>query len=232
MASPDLQVVALVDGFNLYHDIRQLGDQRLKWCDVSELVRQLLRPGERLAQTRYYTANPVHLGKDVRERHTQYVAAVQARGGESLVVERGHFKEKTVEIHFSNGKGVSLRVRNKKAHEEKETDVRIAVDMMDIAMQADNRSERLTLALVSGDSDQRPAIERVLARFPSVSVLILPPPFQKAAGLRTLEEQWPGRVRISKIKRDHIEKSRMPDSFAANGQTHQAPKKYRDNEAL
>ena len=226
MTAPFLQVIALIDGFNLYHAIHGLDDPRLKWCDASKLVRQFLRDDEQLAETRYYTANPVHLDKDVQQRHSAYVAAVQGRNGESFIVQRGHFKEKIAQISFTNGNGVSIRIRNKKAREEKETDVRIAVDMMDIALQ-----ERCNvLVLVSGDSDQRPAIARVLERFPQIQrFVILLPPGQQAEHLRSLGEKHPGRVRVSQITTANIQDSRMPDEFSdSDGKSHSAPKSYRE----
>ena len=226
MTAPLLQVIALIDGFNLYHAIRDLGDPRLKWCDASELVRQFLQDDEQLAETRYYTANPVHLDKGVQGRHSAYVAAVQGRSDESFIVQRGHFKQRIAQIYFTNDNGVSIRVRNKNAHEEKETDVRIAVDMMDIALQ-----ERCdALVLVSGDSDQLPAIARVLERFPQIQrFVILLPPGQQAEHLRSLGEKHPGRVRVSQIKIAHIQGSRMPDEFPdSDGKIHSAPKSYRE----
>lgn len=219
-----LQAIALIDGFNLYHAIRGLGDPRLKWCDVAALVRQILRNDEQLTQTLYYTATPDHLQRDARERHSAYVAAIQARNQGGLVVQRGHFKKRPVIIHIPCGNGVSMRVGNKNAHEEKETDVRIAVDMMDLAQQ--NRCDML--ALVSGDSDQLPAIQRVLERFEKIRrFVILLPPGQKAETLRNLEKKWPNRVRVSQIKRAHIENSRMPERFAdSDGKERAAPESY------
>ena len=221
-----LQVIALMDGFNLYHAVHDLKEPRLKWCGTSALVRQFLLADEALAETRYYTANPIHLAKEVQNRHAAYVAAIQAQCDGQFTVQRGHFREKPVQINFNND-GVSVRVRKKGAREEKETDVRIAVDMMDIAM----RGQCDALALVSGDSDQIPAIERVLERFPQIQrFIILLPPGQKSEHLRQLAEKYPGRVRVSQIKRAHVENSRMPDEFTdSNGKTHRAPKEYRDD---
>lgn len=226
MPTPLLQVIALIDGFNLYHAVSALGDSTLKWCDVSALVRQFLRDDERLAETRYYTANPVHFSDGVQGRHAAYVAAIQARGGGSLVVQRGHFKRKRPQILKCDRGGISVRIKTK-FHEEKETDVRIAVDMMDLAQQ----SRCDALVLVSGDSDQLPAVERVLQRFPRIRrFIVLLPPGQKAEILRKLEKKWPNRVRVSQVKRGHIDKSRMPERFSdPAGKDHRAPKSYRDS---
>ena len=223
MTSPDLQVVALVDGFNLYHGIQSLDESRLKWCDIAKLLPQLLRPDERLAEIRYYTSDPAHRA-DKRERHAVYVAAVQARPGPPVVVFNGRFQKTVNMIRAKVGEGVVLRVTDENAREEKETDVRIAVDMMDLAQ----RKACDALALVCSDSDQMPAIERVLERFANIRrFILLHPPNRKSEEMQKLAIKHPGRVRVSQIKRAHLEKSRMPDSFEADGQTHQAPKSYR-----
>ena len=227
MTAPLLQVIALVDGFNFYYAVRRLGDDWLKWCDISDLVSRLLAKSEPLAQTRYYTAYPPEgFGKEKISRHKSYVAAVKARGGESFTVEWGRHTRKTVQIRTNNNDGVSIRITGN-MHEEKETDVRIAVDIMDLSLLADKQGERLTLVLVSGDTDLRPAIVRALERFSSVSFVILLPPGHKSEFLRKLEKEWPRRVRVSQIKLAHIVRSRMPDSFEANGDRHDAPAEYR-----
>jgi hypothetical protein len=39
-----MRVATFIDGFNLYHAIRGLRNNRLKWCDVRALVEMFLHP--------------------------------------------------------------------------------------------------------------------------------------------------------------------------------------------
>ena len=42
------KVNVYIDGFNLYHAINALGDQRLKWINLRSLALSFVRPNERL----------------------------------------------------------------------------------------------------------------------------------------------------------------------------------------
>ena len=49
------RVVAYVDGFNLYFGLRQKGWRRYYWLSPRALVLNLLKPGQRLVRTKYFT---------------------------------------------------------------------------------------------------------------------------------------------------------------------------------
>ena len=48
-------VIAYVDGFNLYHGLRDKYRRRYLWLDLEHLVRRL-RPQDRIVAVRYFTA--------------------------------------------------------------------------------------------------------------------------------------------------------------------------------
>ena len=83
------RVITYIDGFNLYHAIDRLNEASLKWLDLRTLAEGLLRPGEALAATKYFSAfatwRPSH------QKHRLYAAALRARGVEVVL---GQFKEK------------------------------------------------------------------------------------------------------------------------------------------
>jgi hypothetical protein len=49
------RVIAYVDGFNLYHGLRERFRHRYLWLDLHRLV-QRLRPGDTIVAVRYFTA--------------------------------------------------------------------------------------------------------------------------------------------------------------------------------
>ena len=50
------RVVAYVDGFNLYFGMKHGHFKRYYWLDVAALAQSLLKPGQELAATHYFTA--------------------------------------------------------------------------------------------------------------------------------------------------------------------------------
>ena len=50
------RVIAYVDGFNLYFGLRDSALQRCYWLNLRALAESLLRPGQVLVTTKYFTA--------------------------------------------------------------------------------------------------------------------------------------------------------------------------------
>lgn len=94
-------------------------------------------------------------------------------------------------------------------HEEKETDVNIALELLDLAAQ-DAYDRAL---LFSNDSDLAPAVRKVLVRFPNKRITIVAPPFS-----RQCNELIQSASNKTKIKVHHLEKSLLPEMiFDASG---------------
>jgi hypothetical protein len=49
-------VVSCIDGFNLYFGLKSQGWERFLWLDVQALSRNLLKPDQILARTKYFTS--------------------------------------------------------------------------------------------------------------------------------------------------------------------------------
>ena len=49
-------VVSCIDGFNLYFGLKLQGCERFLWSDVQALSRNLLKPDQTLARTKYFTS--------------------------------------------------------------------------------------------------------------------------------------------------------------------------------
>ncbi len=146
------RVIAYIDGFNLYHGLRDAGLKDSRWLNLQGVCVSLLRPDEQLELVRYFTSwvkgNPVKAA-----RQTVYVDALRARGG--LEIDFGHFLSNTARC---------FRCGNVwKKNEEKKTDVNIAVRLLEDA--SDDRFD--TAIVVSGDSDLVPPIESCSAPLPT-----------------------------------------------------------------
>ena len=76
---PAKKVNVYIDGFNLYHAIDSLGDQRLKWLSLRTLSFSFIKPHEVLNHVRYFTA-VLTWDKVKQQRHKNYIRAQKAIG--------------------------------------------------------------------------------------------------------------------------------------------------------
>ena len=149
-----------IDGFNLYHAIAAQKDHGLKWVSLWSLGKSFLRPQEELGRVIFFTAI-LTWDREKQQRHKNFIRAQQAQG---------------VEIVESNFRKVSrhcrIMERNCARHEEKQTDVAIAVAMLIDAMQdAYDRA-----ILITADSDQVPLLRELRRSFPDKTITLAAPP--------------------------------------------------------
>jgi len=156
-----IRVAAFIDGFNLYHALEDFRKNHLKWMDLRVLCENFIRaPDLRLADVFYFSAFATWR-KDPYRRHRDYVKALRARG---VTVVLGRFKGKDRRCHRCKATW--------KDHEEKETDVNIALHMLLGALR-DTYDRAL---LLSGDSDLAPAVRLLRVEAPGKDIRILTPP--------------------------------------------------------
>ncbi len=173
------RTTAYIDGFNLYHAIEELHKPHLLWVDLWALVESLLRNDQELTNVKYYSAYARWRAASYY-RHRQYVQAIEAKGVETTMSE---FKERRVEC-FKCGS-------TWKTHEEKETDVFLASDIVD-----DLRSDRFDVAIVvTADTDIRPAIQKVVDTKGKYVMVVAPPKrFGRARSLNPHIQIKQGRI--------------------------------------
>jgi uncharacterized LabA/DUF88 family protein len=141
---PVVRVAAYVDGFNLYFGLKAKHGRRYLWLDLQALAESLLRPGQTLERVTYFTAR-VRKDPEGERRQSEYLHAL-AHHSPLVTVVAGRFQEKH-RLCRQCGSIWTL-------HEEKETDVNIAVTLVEDAVL--DRYD--TALLISADSDLRPAI--------------------------------------------------------------------------
>lgn len=163
------QVRAYVDGFNLYHGLRQDGRRHL-WLDLDALAVSLLKPGQHLDSVQYFTAR-VRNDPLGHQRQADYLDALLAHSPRVTVVE-GRFQQKTRSCSRCRKEWIT--------YEEKETDVSIAVALVE-----DGVLDRFDTALVvSADSDLCPAIRSLKRLRPAKRIIAAFPPNRRSDDLR------------------------------------------------
>lgn len=162
------RVIAYIDGFNLYHGLRDAGLEDSRWLDLHGMCVSLLEPSERLELVRYFTSR-VKGSPAKAARQAVFIDALRARGG--IEIDFGHFLSNTVQC-FNCGNVW-------KKNEEKKTDVNVAVRLLEDA--SDDRFD--TAMIVSGDSDLVPPIESLRRRFPHKRVVVAFPPRRRSSQL-------------------------------------------------
>ena len=203
------RVISFIDGFNLYHAILNLNDPQLKWLDLKKLSQEFLHPiREELVQVLYFSTIASHRNQAAQIRQKAYLSALQLRGVKTVL---GQFKQKSRDCPKCSARYIG--------HEEKETDVNIALSLVDLAYQdAYDRA-----ILITNDSDQVPSIRKVLERFPSKKITILIPPYTRECNELILSSS-----NKAKITPDHLRKCLFPEivSDASRHISIRRPKEY------
>jgi len=186
-----------VDGFNLYHAIKPLACPELKWLNLHALATSFLRQEDTLAEVTYFTAMLTWNAEKCR-RHRAYIDALSA-SGVSVVVSK-----------FIKGNRFCRQfTRYCDFHEEKQTDVALAVKVLRDAQAG--IIERAVL--VTADSDQIPLIRELRKSFPSLSIEIAAPPgrMREARELCSVASRFseisPGRLRTCLLPRNVVDES-------------------------
>lgn len=172
------RVGVYVDGFNLYHGLRDLAGRGLLWLDLARLARGFLKPGQSLESVAYFTA-PVRNDAAALIRQKTYNLALESTG---VRVVHGHFQEQCRRCRVC---GATWRT-----YEEKRSDVAIAA-----AMVADVALARVDVVLlVSADSDLCAAIEAIRGvdanRNGKTKVVSVFPPNRRSDLLREMSDAW------------------------------------------
>lgn len=166
------EAIAYIDGFNLYNGLKDRYGRKYLWLDLEKLCASLLQDDQRLVAVKYFTA-PVRNQTAALRRQQKYWSALECSCS-TITVERGRFQEKSVRCRTCGGEWVS--------YEEKETDVAIAVALVEDA--ANRRFD--TALIVSADSDLCPAVRAVRRLQNDARIVVAFPPKRRSEELRTV----------------------------------------------
>ena len=179
------RVIVYIDGFNLYFGLCDKGWRRYLWLDLPALATTLLKPGQKLVATKYFTSR-VRADPAKIVRQSTYLQALEARGG--LSIHFGRYQERSKQCHCCQAAWIE--------YEEKMSDVRLASELL-----RDTYTDRYDIALiVSGDADLQPPMEIIKLDHPSKRVVVVFPPERDSYHLRSIAHEYfrIGRARLSK----------------------------------
>jgi uncharacterized LabA/DUF88 family protein len=149
-----------IDGFNFYHALKSLDGNHLKWVDLRALMGRQISRSETISNIYYFSAYADWL-PGPKARHVAYVSALAAVDVEIVL---GNFKKKDRFCRHCRSKTIG--------HEEKETDVNIALCLLNEAY----KDSYDRAYVVSRDSDLKPAIAMVRNGFPQKEIFVVAPP--------------------------------------------------------
>ena len=184
------RVRAYIDGFNLYHGTQERYGLIYHWLDAQALARCLLRRGQRLESVRYFTARVrgQHHGRHRQDLHLQAIAA----HCQLVEIVEGRFQEQRRRCPHCPAKWVS--------YEEKETDVNIAISLVEDAA----LSLYDVALLISADSDLCPAVKAAKRLNPKAKIIAVFPPKRQSDQLARLCDT------VLRIDRTMLNRSQLP----------------------
>lgn len=165
---PTRKTVVYIDGYNLYHGLRDRHGRRYLWLDLTRFALSLFTdPKQELVVTKYFTS-PAPGGTDSAKRQQTYWKALETCPG--LQVIKGRYREKATRCSACGTQEAECRACGEKMRfrNEKMTDVNIATHLVrdacvgtfDVAI------------LVGGDTDLLAAVDaaksmrRIVVGFP------------------------------------------------------------------
>lgn len=159
-----------IDGYNLYHGLVKLQDERLKWLDLFTLGQRIIpSKSERLVKVHYFSVLAYHRNDPEKiSRHQAYLDALETVG---VIYTLGYFNTRKIRCRAPHCDHSWIKP------EEKETDVNIAVQMMDDAF--DNVFD--VAYVLSSDGDLAPSVRSILSRFPEKQIVSVAAPGQRHA---------------------------------------------------
>ncbi len=191
------RVAVYIDGFNLYHAIKDLQKPHLKWLNVKRLAHLLIKKNtQEIAIVRYFSAYGNHYSNTNLvhrlTRHRSYVKALEAKG---VDVQIGNFAKR--DMQYSSGRSTYYRAKWRR-YEEKQTDVGIAVHLVNDAHM--NRFDRALV--ISLDTDMLPAFKIMQAEFQNKPLVCVAPPSRPHH--RDIQNLG---IELASIKASQLEKS-------------------------
>lgn len=206
---PKIRVACFIDGFNLYHAIDDLARfptvnpknkpppdpsrQYLKWVDLRRLTEHFVDlEHQEIVGVYYFSAFANHRPPQLL-RHREYVKALESVG---VQAQMGYFKRKD---RYCRKCGALW-----KSHEEKETDVNLALSLLRGAW----KMEYDRALIVSSDSDLAPPVRMARDEFPNLEFRVLAPPGRFNS--KAIVNAAGGKKQARRLLEHHISHSLLP----------------------
>jgi len=186
------KIVFFFDGFNFYHSLKEKKEYwDFLWLDYQRLAELFTPKTNILSEVVWFTAYATWKPQSER-RHKDYARALMTRG---VTIILGKFK--------TRDKFCKLCHRKFIGHEEKQTDVNIAVNLLVWA-----REDRFDeIVLCTADSDLLPAIKALKKDYPHKTLTLLFPINRRSYELESFADK------IMHVKEMHLRASQFPDEI-------------------
>ena len=223
-----MRTVFFVDGYNLYYGL--LSGTPYKWLNLPSLLASIIHeqdPASQMVGVHYFTASVqpklATRGRESKEAQDTYIRALKAHQVE-VHLGRHRLDHRKAPRFVCHKIPASREDKVDIWHlEEKETDVRIAIEMYRLAVSQQYQGEEgvQQLVLVSSDTDMAPALAAIRADYPHLRIgIILPRGKDRAdrpAGSLRKNADW---MRQS-ISEEELNAHQFPDRVP----THKKPAK-------
>ncbi len=163
------RVIVYIDGFNLYFGLKTKAWKRYYWLNLQKLALNILKPGQNLIKTKYFTSR-VSGPPDKVKRQGTFIEALEAL--DKFRIYYGHYLTNAVECKRC---GNIFPKPN-----EKMTDVNIAVEMLTDAFM----DHFDTAVLISADSDLTAPVKKIRSLFSDKRVVVAFPPARFSFALK------------------------------------------------
>ena len=163
------RVIVYVDGFNFYYGLKKNPHwKRYYWLDIVSFFEKFMKPEQELLCVKYFSAKPNNNDKALRQN--AFFQANKENPKFQLIL--GKYFHKTIQCYHC---GNTIQT-----YEEKESDVRIATQIVNDA----NNHNCDVAILVSADSDMLPAVE--LALEAGIKLFVYFPPFHRSNSITNI----------------------------------------------
>jgi uncharacterized LabA/DUF88 family protein len=166
------RVIVYVDGFNFYYGLKTMKWKKFYWLDIVGFFERMLTPDQELMEVHYFSARPIN-DQSAYDNQNSLFLANKLNPKFKLTLGKFLKKEKSCKHH-------PLNVCN--SYEEKETDVRIATQIINDVYK--NRCD-ITI-VVSADSDMIPALELIRDMNHDHPVYVYFPPLRHSVSLTNI----------------------------------------------
>lgn len=181
-----------IDGFNVYHSLQDNKNfHKYKWLNYYKLCSLFIKKTDTIEEIFYFTAL-AHWDVIKKQKHQLLIKVLEANNVKTIY---GEFKRKDKFCHLCNKKF--------RSREEKETDVNIAIHLLELAFQ--NKYDKAII--ISADSDLIPAIKGVQRNFPNKQIGIIFPLGRRSESLKQIADFY------MKIKEKHLQSSLFPKTI-------------------
>lgn len=161
------RVIVYVDGFNFYYGLKAKGWKKYYWLDIVKFFESMLSTNQELVEVNYFSARPHN---PVAARKQDLFFSVNKLNPKFHLILGKYLKKDSRCPHC----GGMIHT-----YEEKETDVRVATQMINDVYK--NRCD-ITI-IVSADSDMVPSVELIRDIAPGHKIFVYFPPLKHSITL-------------------------------------------------